>query len=90
MFKDVSGTNLLAGAVLILAASALAPAAGKNLRPLAVWGVKGALGLIDETRTRLFLAKEEAEDIWAEAQFERMKNRLDKEIASGSGAHEAG
>ncbi|HWQ71424.1 MAG TPA: DUF5132 domain-containing protein [Desulfitobacteriaceae bacterium] len=82
MLKYLDEGNALTGAALILAASALVPVVGKTLRPLAVLGIKGALSLADGTRTTLFLVKEEIEDIVAEAQFERIKRQLDKEVGS--------
>jgi hypothetical protein len=48
---------------------------------LGIIGVRGTLSLVDSTKTTLRLAKEEIEDIIAEAQFERMKNQFDQELS---------
>ncbi len=70
--------RIIVGAALALAASALLPI----LKPLAAGGVQALAGLADKAKYAMQLAREEAEDIVAEAQFERMKKRLDKEIAT--------
>jgi hypothetical protein len=41
-----------------------------------------ASSLLPIAKKTLRIARDEAEDIFAEAQFERMKKQLDKEIAS--------
>lgn len=74
--------KVIIGAALALAASALLPIAKSALRPLAAGGVQSGAGLLQRTRSLIQMAREEVEDIVAEAQFERMKKQLDKEIAS--------
>jgi hypothetical protein len=70
----------LVGAALAAAASTLLPIARQTLRPLAVSGIQGALGLADRAKSIVRVMKEEVEDIVAEAQFERMKKQMDQEI----------
>lgn len=74
--------KIIVGASLALAASALLPIAKSALRPLVSGGnPEGGAGLLDRAKSMLQVAREEVEDIFAEAQFERMKRQLDKEIA---------
>jgi secreted Zn-dependent insulinase-like peptidase len=72
--------NLLVGATLAFAASVLLPIANETLQTLTASGRKGAADLAGRTRSFLQLAREELEDIYAEAQFERIKRQLDTEI----------
>jgi hypothetical protein len=71
----------IVGAALTMAASALLPIAKNTLRPMAETGIQGAIGLMNRTKSAIQIAREEIEDIIAEAQFERLKKQLDKEIA---------
>lgn len=73
--------KIIIGASLAFAASALLPIAKSALRPLVPAGNPGEAGLLDRAKSMLQMAREEVEDIFAEAQFERMKRQLDKEIA---------
>jgi hypothetical protein len=81
MFKNIDKTGLITGAALGLTATAFLPIMKSTLVNLSILGVKGGMSLVDSTKTTLKLAKEEIEDIMAEAQFERMKSQLDKEIS---------
>jgi len=74
--------KIIIGAALTAAAAALVPIARSTLKPIALTGLQGALGLADRAKYALQVARDEMEDIIAEAQFERMKKRLDAEIAS--------
>jgi hypothetical protein len=76
--------KLIVGAALAAAASALLPIAKSTLRPLLANGLTAGEGLMNRARSIVQIAKEEVEDIVAEAQFERMKKQLDKEIAKGA------
>lgn len=69
-------------AALAAAATTLLPVAKSTLRPLLAGGLELGEGLMKRTKSIVQIAKEELEDIVAEAQFERMKKQLDKEIAS--------
>ncbi|KUO64866.1 MAG: hypothetical protein APF84_19075 [Gracilibacter sp. BRH_c7a] len=64
--------------------SILPPALGNILRPVAVLGVRGVLEIAALTKTALQLAREEMEDIVAEAHFERLRKKMDDEIESNS------
>ncbi|MBD0384239.1 DUF5132 domain-containing protein [Paenibacillus sedimenti] len=73
--------KIIIGTALTVAASALLPIAKSTLKPIAEAGMQGGAGLFQRARSMLQIAREEVEDIVAEAQFERMKRQLDKEIA---------
>jgi len=81
MFKNIEKTGLITGAALGLTAAAILPIMKSTLLTLGIVGVKGTISLVDSAKTTLKLAKEEIEDIIAEAQFERMREQLDKEIS---------
>jgi hypothetical protein len=72
--------KIVAGLALAVAAPVLLPVAKNVLQPLAVLGMKGASNLVDRAKYAAQIAKEEVEDIIAEAQFERMKRQIDREI----------
>ncbi|NRF90864.1 DUF5132 domain-containing protein [Paenibacillus frigoriresistens] len=74
--------KIIIGSALAVAASALLPIARSTMQPIAAAGVQGSNSLLQRARSLLQMAREEVEDIVAEAQFERMKKQLDKEIAS--------
>ncbi|ODA42399.1 DUF5132 domain-containing protein [Desulfosporosinus sp. BG] len=80
MFKNIEKTGLITGVALGLTATTILPIMKRTLLNLGIIGVRGTISLVDSTKTTVKLAKEEIEDIIAEAQFERMKNQLDKEI----------
>src|SRR5690348_4376027 len=73
--------NIIVGTALAVTASTLLPLIKSTLRPMAVTGVKGTLGAVERAKTIYQRAREEIEDIVAEAQFERMKKQMDQEIA---------
>ncbi|BBI31900.1 DUF5132 domain-containing protein [Cohnella abietis] len=73
--------KLIMGAALVAASSVILPIAKSTLRPLLASGLTAGEGLMNRARSYVQIAKEEVEDIVAEAQFERMKKQLDKEIA---------
>ena len=81
MLKNIEKTGLITGAALGLTATAILPIMKSALLTLGIIGVRGTISLVDSTKTTIKLAKEEIEDIIAEAQFERMKDQLDKEIS---------
>jgi hypothetical protein len=74
--------KIIIGAALVAASSVILPIAKKTLRPLLANGLTAGEGLMHRARSYVQFAKEEVEDIVAEAQFERMKKQLDKEISS--------
>jgi hypothetical protein len=74
--------KLIVGAALVAAATVIVPIAKSTLRPLLASGLTAGEGLMKRAKSYVQIAKEEVEDIVAEAQFERMKKQLDREIAS--------
>jgi len=82
MFKNIEKTALITGAALGLTATAVFPIMKSTLMTLGIMGVKGTLSLVESTKTTLQLAKEEVQDIIAEAQFQRLSDQLDKEISN--------
>jgi hypothetical protein len=74
--------KIIMSAALAIAASALLPIAKSTFRPLVANGLEGGLGIVNRARSFIQIAREEVEDIIAEAQFERIRRQLDKEIAS--------
>ncbi|NGQ95784.1 DUF5132 domain-containing protein [Brevibacillus sp. SYP-B805] len=73
--------KIITGAALAVAASALLPIAKMTLRPLAMSGMEGVVALVNRTKALMQIAREEVEDIIAEAQYERLKKQINKEIA---------
>ncbi|MGW9527695.1 DUF5132 domain-containing protein [Paenibacillus terrae] len=73
--------KIVIGTALAFAASALLPIAKTTFRPLAEAGMQGGANLINRSKSYIELARQEVEDIIAEAQFERMKKQLDQEIS---------
>jgi hypothetical protein len=74
----LNAENVLAAAGLTLAASVLVP----MLRGVAGAGgstaLEGAAEMGDRARKGLSFVREELEDFFAEVQFERIKNRIDR------------
>jgi hypothetical protein len=58
----------------------LIPILASALKPLAILGIRGVIGIADCTRSTVQYIREEVEDIVAEAQFERLKQQMDAEI----------
>ncbi|CAA7600456.1 Protein of unknown function DUF5132 [Acididesulfobacillus acetoxydans] len=82
MLKELDKTDLITGTALVLVAPALFPVLRDALKPLVLLGLRGAVGVVGTARTTFELAKEEVEDIVAEAQFERLKKEMDREIGA--------
>lgn len=74
--------KLVVGATLAFAASTLWPILKNSLKPLAETGIQGTAGLTNRIQYALQVARDEIEDIVAEAQFERMRKQLDRDIAA--------
>lgn len=72
--------KMIVGTALAIAASALLPIAKTTFRPLAESGMEGGAVLLNRFKSVVQRAREEVEDIFAEAQFERMKRQFEKEI----------
>jgi hypothetical protein len=81
--------KIITGAALALAASALLPVAKTTLRPIALSGMEGVLALVNRAKSAVQIAREEVEDIIAEAQYERIKKQLNREIAMGDSEEES-
>lgn len=77
--------RVIIGAALTMAASVLLPIAKKAIPALVQTGRSEMGGLAQRTKSMIQMAREEVEDIVAEAQFERMKRSLDAEILEGDG-----
>ena len=74
--------NILRGIGIATVGMFLAPSIARALRPIAVQTVQGVLGLTDELKTIVTDAKEDIEDMFAEANWDRInfdeeKNRKD-------------
>ncbi|MDB5055323.1 MAG: hypothetical protein JWM44_3373 [Bacilli bacterium] len=80
--KQKSVEQIIVGAALTLAASALLPIVKTTIRPIAISGIQGAKALTTQVKSTFQRTREELEDIVAEAKFERLKKQLDHEIAS--------
>jgi hypothetical protein len=74
--KRIEKLTVISG--LALAISALIPVAKTTF--VTVMGQDGAKNLVNRAKSVVQYAKEEIEDIVAEAQFERLKKRLAHEI----------
>lgn len=74
--------KLIVGAALAFAASTLWPIVKNTLKPLAETGMQGTAGLTGRIQYAFQVARDEIEDIVAEAQFERMRKQLDRDIAA--------
>lgn len=75
--------KVIVGAALTMAASVLLPIAKNSLPGIIQSGRRGLGELGSRTRSMIQVAREEMEDIVAEAQFERMKRQFDQEIFEG-------
>lgn len=74
--------RIIVGTALTLSASTLLPIAKSTLTPLLKMGASGVQTLTRQTKSMAQIIREEMEDIYAEAQFERMKRSMDQEITS--------
>jgi hypothetical protein len=74
--------KVIIGATLAAAASVLVPIFKSTLPPLIRAGREGVEELAERTRGSISYVREEIEDIVAEAQFERMQKKFEREIAS--------
>ncbi len=75
--------KVIVGAALTMAASVLLPIAKKSIPSLVQTGRMELGELASRTKSMIQMAREEMEDMVAEAQFERMKRQLDREIYEG-------
>jgi uncharacterized protein YicC (UPF0701 family) len=72
--------KIVIGAAIAMAASVLLPVVKTTLRSLAQSGKNEGIDLVEKMKGAVQTIKEEVEDIIAEAQFERMVQKIDKEI----------
>lgn len=80
--------KIIVGTALTVAASVIVPIAKNTLRPLASAGIMGTKELMNRAKSAVVIAREEVEDIIAEAQFERMKKQFDRELESEDNVNE--
>ncbi|WP_410511131.1 DUF5132 domain-containing protein [Paenibacillus sp. BR2-3] len=74
--------KLIVGTALAFAATTLWPIVKNSLKPIAESGIQGTAGLTGRIQYALQVARDEIEDIVAEAQFERMRKQVDRDIAT--------
>ncbi|HJV45523.1 MAG TPA: DUF5132 domain-containing protein [Bacillota bacterium] len=72
--------KVIVGAAFTAAASVLLPILKETLPPTIRAGREGLNSLVHRGKDSLMYIREEIEDIVAEAQFERMKKQMDREI----------
>lgn len=72
--------RIIVGTALVISSSVLLPIAKKTLSTVLRTGADTLSDTMSGVRTGLVLVREELEDIVAEAQFERLKNRVDEEM----------
>lgn len=70
----------MTGIGLALAASVLLPVVKAVARPMLAAGMQGAVTVGNQVRSGVSYIREEVEDLLAEAQFERMKNQIDRDM----------
>ncbi|MEW9668207.1 DUF5132 domain-containing protein [Ammoniphilus sp. 3BR4] len=75
-----SAERVLVGTVLVLTAKVLWPVAKTTIRAAAQIGGSTVSSAVRSTRSGMAFAKEELADMVAEAQFERMKRKIDHEM----------
>jgi hypothetical protein len=79
----LNAENVLAAAGLTLAASVLVPMLRDVAGSMGSGALEGAVGMTGRARKGWSFIQEEVEDFFAEVQFERMKNRIHREIGGG-------
>ncbi|MDB5084341.1 MAG: hypothetical protein JWN30_1227 [Bacilli bacterium] len=80
MKVNLTAEGILTGVGVILAAAVLLPMVESVSRPLAQAGVQGVVLLGNRVKGGVALIKEEVEDLVAEAQFERMRKSIDRDM----------
>jgi hypothetical protein len=76
--------KIVIGAAIAVAASVLLPVVKTTLRSLAQTGKDEGIDLVEKMKGAVQTVREEVEDIIAEAQFERMVQKMDREIKKES------
>ncbi|MBC8081011.1 MAG: DUF5132 domain-containing protein [Gorillibacterium sp.] len=82
--------KFIVGTTLAFASTTLWPIIKESFKPLAETGMQSAAVLTTRIQYALHLAKEEIEDIVAEAQFERMRKMVDQDIAEFNSTKKTG
>ncbi|UOF92031.1 DUF5132 domain-containing protein [Fodinisporobacter ferrooxydans] len=72
--------RLIVGAALAVTGSILLPVIKEVIKPVSGMGGKSFSDLRERGQYMMQIAREEVEDIVAEAQFERMRKKIDREI----------
>lgn len=80
MRKAHSMESIVIGIGIGLFATILIPVLKKQLKPASAAVATGALAMSESARKWIEVAKEEVEDVVAEAQFERMKRKIGQEL----------
>lgn len=80
--------KMIVGTALAVAVSAFLPVLKNTVKPLTETALQGGADMAGKLKYAFGVIRDEMEDIVAEAQFERMKKRLDNEIASESASKE--
>lgn len=80
MKMNFSLEGMITGIGVALAASVILPMVKKVARPAMAVGIQGATMLGNEVKSRVGHIKEGIEDIVAEAQFERMRKQIDRDM----------
>lgn len=76
--RSPRGSNFLRGLGIVTAGLILAPAVVKTVRPLAVQAVHGVMSIVGEVKGVVSDAREELEDIFADAKWENLNDRDEK------------
>lgn len=79
-------SGLITGAALAAAGILLLPSLRRYGRPLALAGLKSLMEGAEEVKSLAARLREDLEDLVAEAEYERARRRLDREIASADRA----
>lgn len=72
------GTSFFRGLGIVTAGIVLAPAIVKTIRPLAMQAVHGAMSIVGEMKGVVADAREELEDIFADAKWENLSEKDEK------------
>jgi hypothetical protein len=80
--RSPRGTSFLRGLGIATAGIILAPAVIRTIRPLAVQAVHGVMSIVGEMKGVVADAREELEDIFADAKWDNM-NKKDEKLQEG-------
>jgi hypothetical protein len=77
--------GIVTGVGLTLAAALLMPVIRQVAQPIAAAGLQSAALVNQQLKSGISYIREEIEDIVAEAQWERLKQSIDRDINQGEG-----